>query len=159
MVIVVTAQTRVEASSLATALADRLDWPCVDNFTQVDRRGAAHTEHGRENGGHGGAHLPRSLRDLAVEACERREPLILTAAPLSHEAYAELTDGLRHVRVVGLSTAPRDAGAAPHAEQDRSGYQMRSDAADSSGPFAHLSLDSAGDIDALVGHVRLAFGV
>lgn len=160
MVIVVTAPTRVEASSLANALADHLNWPWVDAYRHHSAAHAeAHPEQGSNNGAPGRPDVPKTLREWIAEAGGRREALILTAKPLSYADYVELTDGVRHVRVVGLAPAGRDARDTTPVATDHAGSQVRDNAAHSSDSFMHLSLDSAGDIDALVGHVRLAFGV
>lgn len=159
MVIVVTGPTHVETSALATALADRLCWPFVDEHTHGEGgSGFRPDENGSDALSHVSGHVQR-LRDVTNRVCERRGSLILAASPLSVSDYVQLTDGLRNIRVVNLSAAGRADGDGGRAAGGQSGTPAPEPAIPSGDAFAHITLDSAADVDALVGHVRLAFGV
>lgn len=159
MVIVVTAPTKVDASSLATALADRLGWPWVDAYDHWDAGAGPRPEPSPDGLASGRSDVPRNIRHLAVEASGRREPLILTAAPLSLADYVGLSEGLRQVRVVGLAPVRRDDVGAGHTQPGQSISPVIGNPASTEDTFTHVTLDSSADIDTLVGHVRLAFGV
>ena len=170
MVIVVTGRTTFDTSPLATALAERLGWPLVDAHGPSDQGrlqapafdDRSHAESFADSlarGSDGSASF-RSLRERAVHALDRREPLILAAPPLSQRDYANLREGLRTLRVVSLRRAEPSSsgppapfeGASPSAatpEQHVVGASVSED----------LTLDPAAEVDTLVGHVRLAFGI
>lgn len=150
-------------TTVGTALAERLGWIFVDAddhhapasldkmasgtpLTDADRAGWLERLH---------ALLTRSL--------DRRESMVLACSALTHAHRQRLVDGLRPVRVVYLQT-PRDTLLARlRARRDHVAGEalLDSQLATLEEPDADdaLVLDGASSIDALVGHIRLAFGV
>jgi hypothetical protein len=91
---------------------------------------------------------------------DRRESVVLAAPPLSDRDYVRLRDELRTLRVVRLRPAP-DAPSPPAGSSTPEGPTSSTPPGQSEPMSASedLALDANGDIDTLVGHVRLAFGV
>lgn len=85
---------------------------------------------------HADRHQLERLRTVVAGAVDRREPLVVTCSVLEDGERRTVSEGLRQVRFVSLKTPP--AGAP--------------------GDDA-LTLDGAADVDTIVGHIRLAFGV
>ncbi|MFN7913832.1 MAG: gluconokinase, GntK/IdnK-type [Vicinamibacterales bacterium] len=163
MVIVLMGPAGAGKTTVGTALAARLSWTFVDAdahhspaslgkmaagtpLTDVDRRGWLDSLHAR-----------------IARALDRRERLVLACSALTDAHRHRLADGLRPVRFVYLKVdrdtlrARLDARgphvAGPALLDSQLATLEEPDAATA------LVLDGTSDIDALVGHIRLAFGV
>lgn len=103
------------------------------------------------------------LHALVARAIDRREPLVLACSALTTSHRAQLAGELRGIRFVYLRT-PRNL-LAQRLEQRRghfAGVQLLDTqlaTLEEPGEDDALTLDGASDIDAIVGHIRLAFGV
>jgi gluconokinase len=102
------------------------------------------------------------LRTTMARAIDRREPLVLACSALAARHRAHLAGGLRGVRFVYLK-ADRDVLTARllgRPEHFAKASLLDSQLATLQEPGDEaLTLDGASEVDTIVGHIRLAFGV
>ena len=163
MVIVVMGPAGAGKSTVGQALASRLGCPFVDaddhhppaNVARM-ARGEALTEADRR------PWLAR-LHALVARAVDRREPLVLACSSLTTSHRDQLAGGLRQVRFVYLKT-PREVLAARLAAR-RAHFAgpplLVSQLAtlEEPGNDEALTVDGAAEVETIVGHIRLEFGV
>jgi gluconokinase len=103
-----------------------------------------------------------TLHAIVARAIDRRESLVLACSALTGRHRELIADDLRPVRFVYLKTSP---GVLRARLAGRRGHFAKADLLDSQlavfeEPGADaLTLDGAADIDTIVGHIRLEFGV
>jgi len=162
MVIVVMGPAGAGKSTVGRALASKLGWAFVegddyhppDNVAKI-AAGTALTDADR-------AGWLDALRGVIVRALDRREPTALACSALTAAYRRRLDGGLRHVRFVYLRT-PRSVLL--ERLQRRTGHFVKASILDSQiaaleepGDEA-FAVDGTADIETIVGHIRLEFGV
>lgn len=162
MVIVLMGPAGSGKTFVGTALAERLGWAFVDaddhhppaNVAKM-ARGYALTDADRIG-------WLDALRAIVSRAIDRREPLVLACSALSAQHRTQLVGALRPVRFVYLKTAPE---VLRERLVTRRGHFAKSDLLDSQlttleEPGADaLVVDGAADVETIIGHIRLEFGV
>lgn len=163
MVIVLMGPAGAGKTTVGTVLAERLGWTFVDaddyhspaSLTKLSS-GTPLTDADRSGW------LDR-LHAVVSRALDRREPIVLACSALSAAHRARIAGGLRLVRFVYLKTTRQ---VLHDRLVSRHGHVAKAPLLDSQlatlqepGPGEALTLDGASDIDAIVGHIRLEFGV
>jgi gluconokinase len=162
MVIVMMGPAGAGKSTVGTALAERLGWPFVDADEHHPPANIAKMERGLPLDDSDRVGWLAALHAIVARAIDRREPLVLACSALTARHRELVADDLRSVRFVYLKTSPGVLRARLAA---RRGHFAKADLLDSQlavfeEPVSEaLTLDGAADIDTLVGHIRLAFGV
>jgi gluconokinase len=162
MVIVMMGPAGAGKSTVGTALAQRLEWAFVDADEHHPPANIAKMERGLPLDDSDRVGWLATLHAIVARAIDRREPLVLACSALTARHRELIADDLRSVRFVYLKTSPVVLRARL---ADRRGHFAKADLLDSQlavfeEPGADaLTLDGAADIDTIVGHIRLEFGV
>lgn len=161
MVIVVMGPAGAGKSTVGRALAAILGWAYVEGDDYHSPENVAKIAAGTPLTDADRAGWLDALHAIIVRALERREPTILACSALT-AAYRRRLANLRHVRFVYLKT-PR--AVLLDRLQRRTGHFATASILDSQiatleepGDEA-LTVDGAADIETIVGHIRLEFGV
>ncbi len=163
MVIVMMGPAGAGKTTAGTELAVRLGWRFVDadafhtpENVEKMARGTPLTDSDR-------AGWLSSLREVVLSSLERRDPLVLACSALTRAHRDALAGGLRHVRFVYLRTSRERLD---QRLRSRTSHFATASLLDSQleileepGPDEALVVDGAADVDTIVGHVRLEFGV
>lgn len=162
MVIVLMGPAGAGKSTVGAALAERLGWGFVDADTHHPPANLAKMERGHSLTDADRAGWLDTLHGVVARAIGRRESLVLACSALTAQRRAHLIGDLRPVRLVYLKTSPeilhaRLAGRHGHfAKENLLDSQLAT--LEEPGDDA-LTVDGAADIDTIVGHVQLEFGV
>jgi gluconokinase len=104
----------------------------------------------------------QALHALVRRAVDRREPMVLACSALTAAHRATIAGDLRTIRFVYLKTTPavlRERLRARHGHVAKEPL-LESQLATLEEPGEDaITLDGASDLDAIVGHIRLEFGV
>lgn len=162
MVIVLMGPAGAGKSTVGVTLATRLGWMFVDaddyhTPAHVAKMGRGEPLTDTDRAGWLGA-----LRTVIERALDRREPMVVACSALATRHRAHLAGGLHGVRFVYLKA---DRAVLAARLRERSGHFAKTPLLDSQletlqepGDEA-LTVDGTADIDTIVGHVRLEFGV
>ncbi len=162
MVIVMMGPAGAGKSTVGAALAERLGWAFVDADEHHPPANIAKMERGLPLDDSDRVGWLATLHAIVARAIDRREPLVLACSALTARHRELIADDLRSVRFVYLKTSP---GVLRARLAGRRGHFAKADLLDSQlaafeEPGADaLTLDGAADIDTIVGHIRLEFGV
>jgi len=162
MVIVVMGPAGAGKSTVGRALAATLGWRFVDGDDHHPPGNVAKIAAGTPLTDADRVGSLDALHAIIVRALERREPVVLACSALTTVHRRRLADEMRHVRFVYLKT-PRSVLL--DRLQRRTGHFAKASILDSQiatleepGDEA-ISVDGAADIETIVGHIRLEFGV
>ena len=162
MVIVMMGPAGAGKSTVGAALAERLGWAFVDADEHHPPANIAKMERGLPLDDSDRVGWLATLHAIVARAIDRRESLVLACSALTGRHRELIADDLRPVRFVYLKTSP---GVLRARLAGRRGHFAKADLLDSQlavfeEPGADaLTLDGAADIDTIVGHIRLEFGV
>ena len=163
MVIVVMGPAGAGKSTVGRALAAALQWPFVDADDHHTPANVARMACGEPLTEADRREWLTRLHALVARAVDRRAPLVLACSSLAASHRERLAGGLRRVRFVYLRTtrevlAARLAARPGHfagpqllASQLATLEEPRHDEA--------LTVDGGKDVETIVGHIRLEFGV
>ena len=161
MVIVVMGPAGAGKSTVGRALASTLGWAFVEGDDHHPPGNVAKIAAGTPLTDGDRAGWLDALHSIVVRALERREPTVLACSALT-AAYRRRLAGLRQVRFVYLKT-PRSVLL--ERLQRRTGHFAKASILDSQiatleepGDEA-FTVDGAADVETIVGHVRLQFGI
>jgi len=163
MVIVVMGPAGAGKSTVGLALAERLGWTFVDADDHHTAASIAKIAAGTPLTDTERAGWLDALHQIVERAVERRESAVLACSALKSHHRAQISEGLRLVRFVYLKTPP---DVLRERLRTRRGHFAKETLLDSQlatleepGEEAALIVNGAADIETIVGHVRLAFGV
>ena len=163
MVIVMMGPAGAGKSTTGSVLAERLGWRFVEGDEYHAPASVAKMTAGTPLTDADRAGWLRGLRQMIVESLERREQIVLTCSALTGAHRQALGSGLRNVRFVYLRVG-RDL--LRERLEARPGHFAKPTLLDSQlatleEPNAEeaLMVDGSADIDTIIGHIRLEFGV
>jgi gluconokinase len=162
MVIVLMGPAGSGKTFVGTALAERLRWRFVDADEHHPPANVAKMARGYSLSDEDRSAWLDALHAIVARAIERREPLVLACSALAERHRERIARGLRPVRFVYLQVSPE---VLRERLVTRRGHFAKSSLLDSQiatleepGGVA-LAVDGAADLDTIVGHIRLEFGV
>jgi gluconokinase len=162
MVIVVMGPAGSGKSTVGRALASTLSWTFVEGDDHHPPANVARIAAGTPLTDADRAGWLDALHRLVVRALDRREPTVLACSALTAVHRRRLADEMRQVRFVYLKT-PRLVLL--DRLRRRTGHFAKASILDSQiatleepGEDA-LTVDGAADVETIVGHIRLEFGV
>jgi gluconokinase len=162
MVIIVMGPAGSGKSTVGPILATRLGWTFVDADDHHTPASLAKMAAGTALSDVDRVPWLRTLHAIVARAIDRREAMVLACSALTAAHRRTLADGLRTVRFVYLKTTPAVLRERLRARQ---GHVAKESLLDSQlatleepGDEA-LTVDAAADVDTIVGHIRLEFGV
>ncbi|HUR32692.1 MAG TPA: gluconokinase, GntK/IdnK-type [Vicinamibacterales bacterium] len=162
MVIVVMGPAGAGKTTVGHALAARLGWVFVDADDHHAPASLAKMAAGTPLTDADRAGWLETLHALVLRAIDRREPLVLACSALTAQHRAHLTGDLRTIRFVYLRVAPALLRERLRTRRNHVAGEglLESQLAtlEEPGPEA-LTLDGEADLDTLIGHVRLEFGL
>jgi gluconokinase len=163
MVIVVMGPAGAGKSTVGVALAERLGWTFVDADDHHAPASVAKIAAGMpltENDRAGWLH---ALRGIVARAVDRRESAVLACSALKSHHRTRIAEGLRGVRFVYLKVP---ADILRERLRTRRGHFAKDNLLESQlatleepGEEVALIVNGAADIETVVGHIRLEFGV
>lgn len=163
MVIVVMGPAGSGKSTVGSALAERLEWPFVDADDHHSPASLAKIAAGTPLAESDRAGWLEILRAIVARAVERRESAVLACSALGGHHRTRIGGGLRGVRFVYLKVPPH---VLRERLRTRRGHVAKETLLESQlatleepGEEVALTVDGAADVDTIVGHIRLAFGV
>lgn len=163
MVIVLMGPAGAGKTTVGTALAEKLGWTFVDADDHHSPASLTTMAAGTPLTDADRAGWLDSLHGLLARSLDRRESMVLACSALTAAHRHRLADGLRPVRFVYLKAGPDTLRARLEARRGHvAGVALlESQLATLEEPDADtaLVLDGTSDVDALIGHVRRAFGV
>jgi gluconokinase len=162
MVIVLMGPAGAGRSTVGEALAGRLGWRFVDADDYHSAGNIAKMRRGLPLDDADRAGWLRDVHAIVARAVDRREHLVLACSALTRRHRAQIVDGLRTVRFVYLKV-PGDV--LRQRLEHRHGHFAKGDllisqlhTLEEPGGEA-LTVDGTSDVDTIVGHIRIEFGV
>jgi gluconokinase len=163
MVIVLMGPAGAGKTTVGAALGERLGWPLVDADDYHAASSVARMAAGRPLTDDDRSGWLARLRQVIVKNLERRENLVLACSALTRGHRDALAGGLRGVRFVYLKA---DRTVLNERLASRHGHFAGPELLDSQlatleEPLTReaLIVDATGDIDTIIGYIRLEFGV
>ena len=163
MVIVLMGPAGAGKSTVGVALAERLGWRFIDGDDHHSPANVAKIGLGTSLTDADRAAWLGSLHAIVAKAIERREHLVMACSALTRAHRARLAGGARHVRFVYLKVAPGQLRARL---DSRRGHFAGAGILDGQlatleepGEDEALVADGAADVDTIISHIRLEFGI
>ncbi|MGC4085293.1 MAG: shikimate kinase [Vicinamibacterales bacterium] len=163
MVIVLVGPAGAGKTTVGTALAAQLGWTFIEAANHLSPAALLDLSAGRRLTDDERAGWLTRVHAFVARAIDRREPLVLACPALTALDRSHIANGLKPVRFVYLKSN-RDALVArlPHGPH-RVGREQQLDdqlaVLEAPTPDHALTLDATADVDTLIGHIRLEFGV